>query len=71
MNIKYEGIYADGEDIPLGLGVALSQDADIKNYFENLTDSQKQRIITNTHQVNTVQDMQTYVKNLKQQKEQG
>lgn len=58
--------YADSEDIPLGLGMALAQDLEAMNYFADLTKSQQQQIIEKTHQINSKQEMQAYVQQLKE-----
>lgn len=53
-----------GDDIPLGLGMALAKNVDAMNYFSSLSKSQQQDVIKKTHQFNSMNEMQSYVDNM-------
>ena len=53
-----------GDDIPLGLGMALAKNVDAMNYFSSLSKSQQQDVIKKTHQFNSMNEMQSYVDNI-------
>lgn len=56
--------YADGPEIPLGLGIALAQNLNAMNYFASLDDTSKQQVIDGTHNVRSKSEMKQYVSNL-------
>lgn len=56
--------YANGPEIPMGLGMALAQNAPAMNRFSALPDDQKQRIIEHTHQIQSKEQMQQFVQKL-------
>lgn len=56
--------YANGPEIPMGLGMALAQDNGAMDYFASLSHEEQQRIIDHTHQINSRQEMQQYVNSL-------
>ncbi|MBC8547729.1 hypothetical protein H8711_12455 [Clostridiaceae bacterium NSJ-31] len=56
--------YANGPEIPMGLGMALAQNAPAMNHFSALPDDQKQRIIEHTHQIQSKEQMQQFVQKL-------
>ncbi len=56
--------YADGPEIPLGLGIALAQNLNAMNYFASLDDTGKQQVIDGTHSVRSKSEMKQYVSNL-------
>ena len=54
-------------DIPLGLGMALSQNIGAMEYFAALPEEQKQAVIQATHQIHSKQEMHDFVQKLSQQ----
>ncbi|MGN6712687.1 hypothetical protein SAMN02745136_03872 [Anaerocolumna jejuensis DSM 15929] len=56
--------FADGPEIPLGLGIALAQNLNAMNYFASLDDTSKQQVIDGTHSVRSKSEMKQYVSNL-------
>lgn len=56
--------YAEGPEIPLGLGMALAQNLDAMNRFSNLSEAEKQSIIAHTHEISSKKEMQAYVNSL-------
>lgn len=57
----------DGRDIPLGLGMALMQNADAFFYFSGLDASKQQKIIDGCKGIKTRDDMKSYVENFSAQ----
>lgn len=55
------------DDMPLGLGMALSKNLQAMNYFSNLSNQQQQEIIEHTHQINSKKEMIEYVNGLPNQ----
>lgn len=55
------------DDLPLGFGMALAQNEQAMTYFANLTEEQKQSVITATHNIQSKQEMHNYVQNLPRQ----
>lgn len=51
-------------DLPLGFGMALSQNESAMKQFEALSETQKAAIISKTHNVNSKQEMQNLVNSL-------
>lgn len=56
--------YANGSDVPLGLGMALSQNLSAMNYFASLSEQEQQQIIDRTHSVQSKEEMQSLVDSL-------
>lgn len=56
--------YADGPEIPMGLGMALAQNIEAMNFFAALTPAQKQAVINYTHTISSKEEMQAYVDSL-------
>lgn len=52
---------ANGDDIPLGLGMALAKDVNAMNYFASLSEEKKNEIISHTHMIKSKSEMQAYV----------
>ena len=50
--------------IPIGFGMALSQNPDAMHVFANLPEAQRQQIIEGTHAVKSKEEMQKYVNDL-------
>lgn len=62
--MKEDRNYAEGVQIPLGLGMALAQNLDAMNRFAALDDAAKQRIVEHTHQIGSKREMRAYVDSL-------
>lgn len=56
--------YANGPDIPMGLGMALAENIQSMQYFAALTEQQQRAVIDRTHQIQSKQEMQEYVRHL-------
>lgn len=56
--------FAEGPEIPMGLGMALAQNVDAMNRFAALPESEKQSIIAHTHSIQSKKEMQAYVASL-------
>ena len=54
----------NGNDIPLGLGMALMQNADAFFYFSGLDANQQQKIIDGAHGIKSRDEMKNYVQNI-------
>lgn len=54
------------EDMPLGLGMALSKNVEAMNYFSGLSNAKQNSIIEHTHSIRSKQEMQQYVNSLTQ-----
>ena len=52
------------DNMPLGLGMALSKNPQAMNYFSNLTKQQQNEIIEHTHEINSKKEMTQFVNNL-------
>jgi protein-arginine kinase len=53
--------YANGSEIPIGLGMALAQNLEAMNYFSSLNNEQKQNVIEQTHSIGSKEEMQQFV----------
>ena len=51
-------------ELPLGFGMALSQHPTAMERFTSMTDEQKQQVITQTHRIQSKQEMQAFVRSL-------
>ena len=56
--------YVNGDDVPLGLGMALAQNADAMTYFASLSKEERRKVIDGTHSIKSKQEMQSYVTSL-------
>lgn len=56
--------YAEGPEMPLGLGMALAQNLNAMNHFASLSREQQQQVIDNTHSIGSKKEMQAYVQQL-------
>jgi len=56
--------YANGPEIPMGLGMALAQNNEALNYFASLSPDEQRNIMSHTHDINSKQEMQQYVSSL-------
>jgi len=54
----------DEIDIPLGLGMALTQNQSAFRYFARLSDERKQEIIEQTHSIESKREMKEFVDRL-------
>lgn len=57
----------NGRDIPLGLGMALMQNADAFFYFSGLDAEKQQKIIDNSHGIKSRDEMRNYVNSISSQ----
>ena len=57
--------YANGPEIPMGLGMALAEDVESMQYFASLSEAEKQAVIEQTHQIRSKQEMRRFVKELR------
>lgn len=64
MKKKGEKGGTDGLELPMGLGMALSQRPDAMARFAGLPEEEKRRIIDHTHEIRSRQEMQSYVSSL-------
>ena len=53
-----------GDDVPLGLGMALAKNSKALEYFNNMTDSQRKAIIAGTKGIKSKEEMRQYVNTL-------
>ncbi len=56
--------FSNGQDLPLGLSMALSQNPDAMNHFAQLSSGEKQDIIARTHQIQSKGEMKQLVQNM-------
>jgi len=56
--------YTNNPEIPLGLGIALSENMNAMNYFSSLSKDQQRQIIDQTHQIQSKSEMQAFVNSL-------
>ncbi len=54
----------DGKDIPLGLGMALMQNADAFFYFSKLDAEKQHKIVEGSHGIKSRDEMKNYVSNI-------
>ena len=53
--------YANGPEIPMGLGMALAENLPAMEYFSSLSPRQQQEIIRKTHQISSKEEMRQFV----------
>ena len=51
-------------DLPLGFGIALAQNEPAMKRFESLSEAQKVDIVNKIHNINSKQEMQSFVNSL-------
>ena len=56
--------FSNGQDIPLGLGMAMAQNPKAMEYFSKLDSNGKQRIINATHSIHSREQMHSFVDNM-------
>lgn len=54
--------YAEGIDMPLGLGMALAQNLTAMEKFSALSHEQQQQMIAHVHEINSKKEMRSYVR---------
>ena len=52
------------KDLPLGFGMALAQQPDAMKNFSNMTEDEQNRILSEIHNINSTQEMQSFVSRL-------
>ena len=52
------------KDLPLGFGMALAQQPDAMKKFSNMTDDEQNRILSEIHNIDSKQEMQSFVSRL-------
>lgn len=56
--------FSNGQDIPLGLGMAMAQNPKAMEYFSKLDSKGKQQIINATHNIHSKSQMHRFVDNM-------
>lgn len=51
-------------EVPMGFSMALAKNTNAMKKFSNLSKEQQQKVIEQTHSINSKQEMQNYVNNL-------
>ena len=57
--------FVNGNNIPLGFGMALAKDIDAMRHFSNLSVREQRSVIDGTHSVRSKNEMAEYVNRLK------
>lgn len=52
------------KDLPLGFGMALAQQPDAMKKFSNMTENEQNRILSEIHNIDSKQEMQSFVSRL-------
>ncbi len=52
------------KDLPLGFGMALAQQPDAMKKFSNMTEDEQNRILSEIHNIDSKQEMQSFVSRL-------
>ncbi len=52
-------------EMPVGLGMALTMNPEAMQKFASLTETKKQEIINGTHTISSKEEMKQYVENIK------
>lgn len=52
------------KDLPLGFGMALTQQPDVMKNFSNMTEDEQNRILSEIHNIDSKQEMQSFVSRL-------
>lgn len=53
--------FAEGVDMPLGLGLNMAQNLDAMNRFAALSPQQKQKMIDHTHDIHSSKEMKAFI----------
>lgn len=56
----------DNSEIPIGLEMALSRDSKAMEYFSSLSEEEKSKVIDKTHEINSKEEMRSFVHSLPQ-----
>ena len=51
-------------EVPMGLGMALAENLQAMQYFSSLSMEQQRSVIAHTHQIQSKQEMQQFVRDL-------
>ena len=54
-------VYPSLEELPIGLGMALMQNKIAMDYFAALSDAGRQQIVDHTHNIQSKEEMQSFV----------
>ena len=54
----------NGNDLPLGFGMALAQNYDAMAFFTSLSQEQQQQVLNQTHSMSSKADMQSFIEQL-------
>lgn len=52
------------KDLPLGFGMTLAQQPDAMKKFSNMTEDEQNRILSEIHNIDSKQEMQSFVSRL-------
>lgn len=52
------------KDLPLGFGMALAQQPDAMKKFSNMTEDEQNRILSEIHNIDSKQEMQSFISRL-------
>jgi len=64
--VIYMQNYANGPEIPMGLGMALAQNREAMNHYAGLSKAEQEAIIKHTQEIRSKQEMEAYVQSLVQ-----
>lgn len=56
--------YANSNEMPLGLGMALAKNINAMNRFASLSHKEQQKIIDHTHQIQSKQEMTEFAEEI-------
>lgn len=61
--------FANGDDIPMGFGMALAQNVKAMEYYSKLNAEEKLSIVAGTHNIHSKKEMQAYVQKLSERRQ--
>ncbi len=56
--------FVNGEEIPLGFGMALAQNPEAMDVFSSLTQQQRRQVLDKTRNIRSKEEMRSYVDSL-------
>ena len=62
--MKMKQNFVDGQDVPLGFGMALAQNPDAMDVFSGLTEAQRKHVLDKSRRVRSKEEMRSYVDSL-------
>ena len=62
--MKMKQNFVDGQDVPLGFGMALAQNPDAMDVFSGLTEDQRKKVLSKSRRVRSKEEMRSYVDSL-------